>query len=587
MKNILTLTIFTLLSIQIPCIAGQSLFDWSFRTGKHVHSAVCIDENMLYAGSFDSIFYALNLNGVEQWRFNAGNPIKCQAVIVDSVVSFQSGNKLFGLNKLNGNKLWVHQPVELAGLSPVIQLDSWDFKDASPIVDKGIVYYGNEYGILYGINFSNGAEVFRFQTSNKAAIRTKPVIYGDAIFFGDQDGFVYAVNITDGALKWSMRTNNGVISYPEFGGIFGDMIIDNEKLYFGIRNSKFQVLDVNTGSIIWSYESGGTWMSGTSVINNGTVYVGTSDSHEIMAFDNETGKLKWKKPVGFGVYNAPVLFDNKLYVFTGDERYPVGIPGNGKILIFDENGKIENALRIKGSVFNTPSFQNGKFYFSSLDSNIHCLSVENITNAAHSEIEMDQSEINIGIIDKKSNVVIPLCYIKNNGNKADSLILNVVSDGLPSSTIKLMPSGYYLPGNDSVQLKAQISTKEIQNGEYKFTVNVSVASSPEFAVEKKAAFSVNIPTGIENIGEEKSLVRLFPNPCGESAFIETDLKEAGKIRFEVHNCYGQLVIAGNERTCNVGKNSILINTGAIPANLYIVRVFQDGNLVAENKLMKK
>jgi len=567
--------------------ARENLYDWSFKTGQRVLSSVHIDENYLYVGGFDSVFYALDLKGNLQWMYNSGFPIKCKALTSDSIVCFQSGNQLFGLNKTNGNLLWVHRPAEIVEKAPTIQLDSWDFKDASPIISNGVIYYCNEYGSVFGIDLYTGNEVFKFKTANGIAIRTKPIIQNQTIFFGDHDGYIYAVNLSDASLKWSVRTNNGTRPYPEFGGIFGDMVIDGENLSCGIRNSNFQVLNVNTGEPVWSYESGGTWLSGTPLNYDGAAFVGTSDSHEFISLNNQTGKLNWKRAVTFSVYNAPILIDDQVFVFTGDERYPVSIPGNGSIVIFDKTGKIINSVKIKGSVFNTPVYRDGKIYFASFDGNIYCISVDNLTTNASSMIRMDESDTDLGVIDKNSSVTKPLCYIKNEGNKADTLMFSLIINDFSPDAVTMNSKEYLISGNDSTQISVKIWPRNVENGNYQFMLKVESKSSPESIFEKRITFAKDVVTGIDEIDGKSKLVHVYPNPFKDVVNVEFETADRVNVGIKLFDMNGETVYYKKEDSCLRGKNSFQIETGHLPSQTYFFLLFSNEKPVGSGKLVKE
>jgi outer membrane protein assembly factor BamB len=457
-------------------------------------------------------------------------------------------------------------------------------KDASPIVNDGIIYYGNEYGHIYGIKAADGTEVLKYQTTIKSPIRTKPAIANNMIFFGDHEGYVFGVDITTGSLKWSMRTNGGEKPYAQFGGIFGDMVVEGGRLYFGIRNSRFQVLDITNGKVVWEYESGGTWLSGTPYLDDKSVFVGTSDTHELCAFDKATGKLTWKKSVQYGVYNAPLEIDDKLFIFTGDEQHPSAMPGLGKLFVMNKDGRVENAVRLPGNVFNTPVIKNGKIYFTALDGSISCLSVAKIYDNPQTLLEMDQSEIDLGVIDKNNTVTKPLCFVKNSGNKADTLIMSVTADGLPNTALKLTPSFCYLAGHDSIQLKVQLNPKEFGNGSYTFTVTIAPAASPERIIEKRGTFSKNIATGINDKLNQSFGVRIFPNPCHDFAIVEADGNIDDDIHFEVYDISGNLVLNTQP---DKGANSYCLTTDKLNNQYYIVKVYRNEFPISSAKLLKQ
>ena len=62
---------------------------WTFTTGDKVESSPVVANGIVYVGSDDGYFYALNAsNGELIWKYNTYGPIQSAATVVDGVVYF-------------------------------------------------------------------------------------------------------------------------------------------------------------------------------------------------------------------------------------------------------------------------------------------------------------------------------------------------------------------------------------------------------------------------------------------------------------------------------------------------------------------
>lgn len=82
----------------------ESYISSFFETGDRIESHAIIDNDILYFGSNDKTFYAVDIhNGAERWSFPTGSAIKSSAVIKDSIVYFSSGNRFYALDRKDGS----------------------------------------------------------------------------------------------------------------------------------------------------------------------------------------------------------------------------------------------------------------------------------------------------------------------------------------------------------------------------------------------------------------------------------------------------------------------------------------------------
>ena len=86
---ILILTLLTLLSCQDQ---KQKSPDWSFTTTDRIQSNPVVDGNMVFFGSNDGNFYAIDAGtGKQIWKKKTDHKVRSQAAVNTSTVYFSSG----------------------------------------------------------------------------------------------------------------------------------------------------------------------------------------------------------------------------------------------------------------------------------------------------------------------------------------------------------------------------------------------------------------------------------------------------------------------------------------------------------------
>ena len=207
MKNFLSLFVcLFILSAVSSLYAQEDIVNWRFKTNGIIYSSPVIHNNVVYIGSLDNNFYAIDADsGKAIWHFHAANKIFSTAAISEDIVCFESGNELYGLS-LQGDSLW---KVTISEGAVTNQYDAWDYYHSSPTIVDSIAYVGSERGQVIGVNIFSGQEVFRIDTGDDGVgIRTKPNVYDGKIYFGECSGIFYCYDISTGLKVWSYDTNN-------------------------------------------------------------------------------------------------------------------------------------------------------------------------------------------------------------------------------------------------------------------------------------------------------------------------------------------------------------------------------------------
>ncbi len=539
---------FILLIISFNAFSQQeNLFDWKFETGGDILGGAIISDNMVYIGSHDSIFYALDTLGNKVWQFNSHYAIQSTPVVKDSIVCLHSGNRLYGLNKLTGEQIWKHEPEEVSGKTPTISNYSTDLKSSSPVLKESNVYYGNEYGRFYGINIYTGEEVFKYQTEKAYHIRSTANIINDTAYFGDDEGYVYAISLKDSSLIWEVRTNDGTKPYGGFAPVVGELKVYENLLYFGILNGEFQVLNRFTGASEWSVgDKFGSWYSGIPLIKNGILYLGTSDEKTFKAFDALTGSLIWSKSVQRGVYNACTFLEDFIIVLSGYGTYEdlSTEKGSGRLTVLDHDGNVLNRISLNGSVFNTPAYSNGKLYFGSRDNHVYCLTVDKVTKNAEAVVNFENPLLDYGLIDSESILTIDLPTIYNAGSKMVVIELIDSCKNIPDDGVLISPATVHVNAQDSAKAKIRIYPSRIENGEYSVSYFLKPVDGEEnnFLFSNEVTFSIEIATSIRATQETSSDISFYPNPFTDVVKLKIESQTDENVRVEFYAVNGSVLM---------------------------------------------
>lgn len=314
-RPILPMLVFTLLfggkAFTQATLDPESLLAWKLPTDGPVYASPVLSEGILYIGSMDSTFYAIDAEtGEEKWQFPAGNTIQSGAALYDHLVFFESGNCLYALNT-RGKLVWKNQLCEGEVNN---QLDPWDYHHSSPYIHEGVVYIGTEQGILWGFQAETGDQVLRCQTLSEQVIRTTPVVAGQLVIYGDWEGVLYANDISTGALAWKYDTRvEG--TYPWANSILTSLVVGDDAVYFAGKSNRLYSLDVRTGKKNWHYSSPtDQWLIGGPVLNEGVIYLGSSDQHLLHAIDASSGGLMWTADLDGRIWGRAAMDEGRLYV---------------------------------------------------------------------------------------------------------------------------------------------------------------------------------------------------------------------------------------------------------------------------------
>ena len=361
---------------------GVSIYDtshvkgtlkWSFETGAGIESSPAIGhDGTVYFGSHDGFLYALNQDGTEKWRFNAGPPsynaewnvtksiMSSPAVATDGTVYIHSSSNFLFAIGTDGQEKWRFRvkwqndfwPCPTVGPDGTVYIGSartqsdpdfkgegglfainpdgtkkWLFPDDSGVTstaaigDDGTIYFGGNVlnpkgqgnlGKIYALN-PDGTKKWEFTT--ESWMESAPMVGpGGTIYTGSgREARVYAIN-PDGTEKWRFQAATGVSAIPAIGA--------DGTIYVGAWDCYFYALTPD-GKEIWHYKTPDAFegiISSAAVGADGTIYVG-SNSGNFYAF-NPDGTIKWQLSVKGSIVTSPAIdYDGTVYFGSWNHKF--------------------------------------------------------------------------------------------------------------------------------------------------------------------------------------------------------------------------------------------------------------------------
>lgn len=546
---------------------------WTFQTRGVIYSTPLIDNGVVYIGSLDSCFYAINAaTGTELWHYKAQDQIFSNPIKKDSILCFESGNALYGLN-LSGALLWKFVMYEGAFLN---MHDEWDYFHSSPSLVGETVYNGTEKGLVFGVNIRNGSKVFQCQTPTADhTIETTPAVYDNKIYFGDWNGVFYVYDLASGSLVWQHDTK---VDRPHSGwvnAIVTDPIIFNDAVYFGGRNCNMYCLDAKTGTTRWIYQDpNDMWLLGGPALVDSVLYLGSSMQNVVRAFNALTGSLKWERNVEYRVNDKPLIDGD--YVFAGTEH--ISDVRIGAFWALNKNNGAPRAkFNLGTQIYSSPVLSDGVIYFGGSNGYVYAIDPQALLTMQYPDINLNLPRTNDLGIHQNIGHIDTSFYVRNSGDGEDSVTISY--DFLRYSVpITIQPQAFRLAAHDSQSVSLTIKLDSVRLADYILTIRINslYAFTPK-TVSSSISFSVEQATGVEGQSESEqcrtySLGQNYPNPFNPKTVISYELPVVSRVSLKVYNLLGKEVATVFEGERRPGHYEDRFDGTELASGMYFYRL---------------
>ncbi|MEW6103836.1 MAG: PQQ-binding-like beta-propeller repeat protein [bacterium] len=267
--------------------------------------------------------------------------------VFDGVVYYDDCNGFHAVDAETGKHIWSNRPP-----SPP--------ESYLPVVINGIVYIPGTNGLI-GLDAKDGSPMgYResFYPNNMS-------YYNGALFCEAArhfSGKVFSLDEDTGFIRWSKETKGGHIAPCVENGVVYS--ITN----IGPGPSPIQAWDVRDGRLIWTFESGITFLHESPVIAEGKLYCASNiwAGVGVYCLDAYTGKLIWFEVIDAPfITSSPMIANGVLYVACED----------GCVYGFDaEKGEVIWKIQLGSYIAQaSPVVSDGVLYIGDCDGKLYAL----------------------------------------------------------------------------------------------------------------------------------------------------------------------------------------------------------------------
>src|SRR5687767_13381717 len=185
------------------------------------------------------------------------------------------------------------------------------------------MFIGSCAGNFYAINKTTGQLQWSYdirRDGNQQSFHGDPLVTNDLILIGTDKscdpngvGHVYAFERDTGKVRWKYRST----SVPT------DIVQLNLSVCFGSFQDQWSSVDLNTGSLNWSFSTGATnkecEMPKGPVTDGNRLFIAGQDG-VIYSLDASTGRVGWKRKLPSAPTTHLALRDKTIYVGTSGQR---------------------------------------------------------------------------------------------------------------------------------------------------------------------------------------------------------------------------------------------------------------------------
>lgn len=313
---------------------------WTFKTGGAVLASPAVADGVVYIGSTDTNFYAIDQkSGEQKWKFETKGPITSSAAVAGGLVYFLSWDGgCYALEATTGNLGWrfatqYEKHFEAKGLhgqEPKEQTipDAFDFFSSSPAVSKDRIYFGSGDGNVYALDARSGALVWKFATNG--IVHSSPAVVENTVYIGSFDSNLYALNADTGKELWRFQGGQDPVKHNQVGFTSSPAVVE-DVVYVGCRDGHLYALAAKDGAKKWDFSAKPAWISATPAVRGDSIYIGTGSSLQFVGLKRETGETKFSYDMKTGVFSSAAIAGDLAYVGNA----------NGRLQAFDiHSGKL-------------------------------------------------------------------------------------------------------------------------------------------------------------------------------------------------------------------------------------------------------
>ncbi len=218
---------------------------WEVTLESPLSGGLALNDELLFVGTAEAELLALNKHdGQEVWRAALSSEPLAPPVATESIVIIRTGDgKVYGFNPENGQRLW-----QVERTVPVLTLRG----ESRPVLSDELVLVGFPSGRLMAISLYDGSvrwEVAvatpkgRSDLERMVDVDATPLIDRGVVYAASHQGRIVALSLETGSLLWERELSSSA-----------GMTLDSQVLYVTDDEGQVWALDRKSGASLWKQE---------------------------------------------------------------------------------------------------------------------------------------------------------------------------------------------------------------------------------------------------------------------------------------------------------------------------------------------
>ncbi len=296
----------------------------SFDSHGQVVAAPRTDGRLLYFGSTNHVFYAIDTECKLQWKRATGGALAGAAEVVgDTVYIGSDDGRVYALQADNGATRWMFPPAPVTHVAPApapMTPPTPEEARAAARALRAKWRYARRHKGESAIEAMSAMPEPRAATTAPPAMEipapstylaksfgaSAVVVEDGTVYAGNEDHKLYALDAATGALRWQFTADDAVSTAP---------LLVNNVIYFGTASGDVFAIDRQSHAQVWKTSTPGAITSAPRLFNE-TVVVATAGRH-LVGLDAASGKAKWDFATPGVLHHPPVMYQGVLLASGG------------------------------------------------------------------------------------------------------------------------------------------------------------------------------------------------------------------------------------------------------------------------------
>ncbi|HMP79910.1 MAG TPA: PQQ-binding-like beta-propeller repeat protein [Pirellulaceae bacterium] len=289
----------------------EVLWEFTVPNGAFQAAAAIVDvgtQKLVVIADADGRVYALDFeHGQRVWEFNGELGFATTPAYRNGRFYIGDVTGVFYCLNSEGNEVW--------------RFASQQQVDSSANFFDDCVLFGSQDASLYCLRAETGELVWQVETGDQ--IRCSPTIVGGRAFAAGCDGYLHMIDLQTGQPldKVDIRSPTG--STPA---------ARDQMIFFGTEQAGFLAVNWEQANIVWEYSAdGANSIRGNAAVIEDHVVFATSNRQAISLHPG-TGQVNWTTTLRSGSESSPVIVGERVFVpVTGGRLYELRL-ANGEVV---------------------------------------------------------------------------------------------------------------------------------------------------------------------------------------------------------------------------------------------------------------